>query len=150
MSLHYLVDGFNLLFALPEIPTGSWEAKRAALVEWISTNRPQGNNSLTIVFDSRQGLGDRSTSAQLEIVYTAGETADDWISAKVRSVANPRIVVVVSNDRGIHTLVRGTGAKVVTSDAFIQAARKKSLPSHPPSLPDDLHDITDEFKKKWL
>ncbi|HVO32786.1 MAG TPA: NYN domain-containing protein [Elusimicrobiota bacterium] len=151
MSLHYLVDGFNLLYALPDMPPGPWERKRQALVEWLRRRRPHGNNRLTIVFDSRQGFGDRQQMADCEVIYTAGQTADDWISEQVRRVPNPRIVVVVTNDRGLQTLIRGTGARIVSCDDFVRWARKDQ-PRRPPSSggEDDRSQITDEFKKKWL
>ena len=35
MALHYLVDGFNLLYALAEMPAGRWEQKRQALLDLL-------------------------------------------------------------------------------------------------------------------
>ena len=106
MALHYLVDGYNLLYALPDIPPGPWPTKREILIELLLTSQPQGHNRLTVVFDSRQGFGDHAKKGGIEIFYTASETADDWIARKVRETSNPRTLVVVSNDKGIRTMIR--------------------------------------------
>src|SRR4051794_11164522 len=119
MAFRYLIDGYNLLFALPQLPAGSWQEKRTRLLIFLQEKRPQGKNPATIVFDSREGLGDQAELGDLRVVFTAGETADDWISAKVRQTVNPQALVVVSNDLGIRTLVRGTGARFVTATDFL-------------------------------
>src|SRR5690349_21512057 len=108
MAVHYLIDGYNLLFALPEIPKGTWPEKRAELLDFLERRRPHGNNALTVVFDSREGLGDKLRQNNLMVIFTAGETADDYISAYVRRASHPRMLIVVSNDQGIRTLVKGT------------------------------------------
>lgn len=148
MALHYLIDGYNLLYALKEIPPGTLQQKRETLLAWLQRTRPQGNNRMTVVFDSRNGLGDRFNEGDLEVIFTTGETADDKISAMVREVKNPRTVVVVSNDRGIQTLVRGTGAVFMLVEEFLRkphppATRKESAPD-----PAVAEDITDELKKE--
>ncbi len=149
MSRHYVIDGFNLLYALPELPTGTWQQKRETLVDLIRKRRPQGNNRLTLVFDSREGSGNRERLGEIEIVYTAGETADDWIALKVREVQNPREIVVVTDDQGIRGQIRGTGAKWMGTKEFWNTTRT----SEPPSTrkkPAEANEITDELRKKWL
>lgn len=150
MAFHYLIDGYNVIYAWPEIPSGAWQLKREFLLRFLKTQKPQGNNAVTVVFDSREGLGDRMKDGSISVVFTAGETADDWISQKVRATSNPRVIVVVSNDKGIRAQVRGTGARFMTADEFL---REKSRPqANPPNkqVPESGDDITEEFKKKWL
>jgi len=106
---------------------------------------------MTIIFDSRDGGGSRTQKGAIEIVYTAGESADDWIIQAVRKASNPRIVVVVTNDQAIRRLIRGTGAKWIPTEEFL---RKPSAPSHRSNTEDEnsarAEEITEEFKKKWL
>jgi predicted RNA-binding protein with PIN domain len=149
MSLHYLIDGYNLLYALDAIPPGTWPEKRSAVLRFLKTHRLQGKNKMTVVFDNQEGGGSRQGEADFTVVYTAGESADEWLSAEVRRSSNPRILVVVSNDQGIRLLVRGTGARFATIDEFLKPLRK-SL--RKPSLSERPVDdsITEEFKKKWL
>ena len=152
MGLHYLIDGYNVIYAWPEIPPGAWQLKREFLLRFLKSQKPHGNNAVTVVFDSREGSGSQSSDGGISVVYTAGETADDWISNKVRGTANPRTLVVVSNDKGIRNLIRGTGAKFQSATEFLQTSRSSSTPKNkrseaPPAVADD---ITEEFKKKWL
>ncbi|MFA5975793.1 MAG: NYN domain-containing protein [Elusimicrobiota bacterium] len=149
MSLHYLVDGYNVLYAMPELPPGDGQAKREALLRYLAKTKPQGSNAMTVVFDSHEGLGDRQQATGMEVVFTAGESADDWLANKVRAVRNPRIYVVVSNDKGIRTMIRGTGAKWLSAEEFLQRTPINRTPEQPESQ-GSRDDITDEFRKKWL
>jgi len=150
VSLHYLLDGYNLLYALPEIPAGTWEIKRAAFLQKLAKEIPHGKNRVTVVFDSRQGSGDRSKLGSIEIAFTSGETADDWISHYVRHAANPRILVVVTDDQGLRRLIRGTGAKGLGTREFWGKSKKPQGSFSEVETPLDSDSITDEFKKKWL
>jgi predicted RNA-binding protein with PIN domain len=152
---HYLLDGYNILFALPQMPPGTWQEKRLALLLWLIKTRPQGNNFVTAVFDSRQGLGDQGRYQDIDVVFTAGETADDWISRRVRRGPNPKLFVVVSDDQGIRKQIGGTGARWMSSQEFVARAKEPSAPKPqtPLKLPSDNYDkdvITDEFRKRWL
>jgi uncharacterized protein len=150
VALHYLIDGYNLLYALPEIPPGSWQIKRESFLAFLAKSNPQGNNRMTVIFDSRDGGGSRTQLGSIAIVYTAGETADDWIIQAVRKTPNPRVVVVVTNDQAIRRLIRGTGAKWISTEDFLKSDNPNPRPK--PTLMDkDTSDaITEELKKKWL
>ena len=151
MALHYLIDGYNVLYALPDLPPGSWEKKREQLLLLLIAKKPHGKNQITVVFDSREGSGDRMRVGEIAVAFTSGETADDWISHYVRQAENPRVCVVVTNDQGLRRLIRGTGAKGCSVEEFFTAKNKnaqdKPSANNPPQNADD---ITDEFRKKWL
>lgn len=150
--LHYLIDGYNVLFALPQMPPGTWLEKRVGLLLWLSQMRPQGKNLATVVFDSRQGLGDKGNYHEIDVIFTAGETADDWIIRRVRQAPNPRMLVVVSDDQGIHRMVKGTGVHGVSAREFIRRVKTPAASSRPvPALEPALQDrITDEMRRRWL
>jgi predicted RNA-binding protein with PIN domain len=150
VSLHYLIDGYNLLYALPDIPPGPWPTKREILIELLMTSKPHGNNRVTVVFDSREGLGDRRHHGAIEVVFTSGETADDWIARRVRDGSNARTVVVVTNDQGIRTLIRGTGAKWISTQEFLGQAKSRPGRRREQGSEIDSESITEEMKKKWL
>jgi predicted RNA-binding protein with PIN domain len=152
VSRHYLVDGYNLLYALPDIPPGPWPAKREAFLRLLESARPQGNNRLTVVFDSREGLGDEMRRGSLEVVFTAGETADEWIIRKVREAPNSRILAVVTDDQTLRRMIRGTGAQWLPTREFLKLERRPSKRQGAMIDQDTrlAQDITDEFKKKWL
>ena len=151
MAFHFLIDGYNLLYALPELPPGSLQDKRESLIRMLRQRRLQGNNQMTVVFDSREGEGSRSHQRDLTVVFTAGETADEWISSHVRQAAQPQAMVVVSNDQGIRADVKGTGVRFMTSDDFLRSARVDASPRTTPNQTHPENDeITEEFRKKWL
>ncbi len=151
MALRYLIDGYNVLYAMDDMPPGSWQDKRAQLLAFLKARKPHGQNAITVVFDNREGGGSRTSDSDFTVVYTAGETADDWISSEVRKAPNPRTLVVVSNDQGIRVMVRGTGAKFVTATEFLKAASPKPTITARREKPlEEDTEITDEFKKKWL
>ena len=150
MAFHFLIDGYNLLYALPELPPGSLQDKREALVRMLQKYRLQGNNKLTVIFDSRQGEGNQSLHRDLTVVFTAGETADEWISARVRRDAQPQTLVVVSNDQGIRLDIKGTGARFISADEFLQRSPEKPRQSHHRHENSQSEKITDEMKKRWL
>ena len=150
MSLHYLIDGYNLLYALPDIPPGPWPTKRDVFLALLLQSKPQGNNKMTVIFDSRDGGGSRTQKGAIEIVYTAGETADDWIIKAVRKAPNPRITVVVTDDQAIRRLIRGTGAKWMATREFLGQTKKGKEQRPVQGKEIDSESITEEFKKKWL
>ena len=147
--MHFIVDGYNLLYALPRLPTGTLENKRSALLRWLNQERPQGRNPLTVIFDSRAEGGEHQQRGETEVLFTSRESADDWIIRFVRRTPSPRAVTVVTNDLGLRAMIRGTGAKWMSADAFVQAKRSgsPSTKAHP-SIDHDT--ITDELRKKWL
>ena len=150
MSLHYLIDGYNVLYALPEMPAGTLEKKREALLRQLSDQMPFGKNQATVIFDSREGSGSQVRQGGITVAYTSGETADDWIVAHVREAANARLFVVVTDDQGLRHLLRGTGAKCLGTKDFWRQAKTSPTPPSRPDSDIDSDSITDELKKKWL
>lgn len=148
MALHYVLDGYNLLYAMTEMPAGTWQDKRAALLAHLKKLQPQGKNPVTVVFDSREGPGSRSVENGITVVYTSGETADDKIIAMVRLSQNPRVMVVVSNDKGIRHLLKSTGAQFMSADEFLR--KSKRAKSADAQEPVEDPTITDELRKEWL
>jgi predicted RNA-binding protein with PIN domain len=139
-----------MLYALSDFPAGTWEAKRESLLRRLADQKPFGHHAVTVVFDSREGGGSQTRRGALQVVYTASETADDWLARHVRTVQNPRLCVVVSDDKGLRHMIGGTGAHWMSTEEFWRQAKTPRSPgrSHPASVDKDA--ITDELKKKWL
>src|SRR4051812_5098528 len=100
------------------MPAGTWDQKRQALLRQLLERQPQGRNKITIVYDSREGGGEKTRHGDLHIVFTAGITADDWIIHHVRVQKNPRVLRVVTDDKGLQRMIRGTGAESIGTAAF--------------------------------
>ena len=113
-------------------------------------SKPQGNNRMTVVFDSREGAGNRTQKGAIEVVYTAGETADDWIIQAVRKAPNPARRGR-RHQRSSHTAADPGNRRQMDSVAGISQANAVA-PRAAAALKDapGLEEITEEFKKKWL
>lgn len=138
------------MYAMPDIPPGSLENKRDALLRRLLNEKPYGRNAVTVVFDSREGGGQKSRQGEAGIVFTAGETADDWIIRYVRTEKNPRILRVVTDDQGICRMIRGTGAQSMGTQEFWKTSRRSRDPEPSEPTKPESDSITAEFKKKWL
>ncbi len=86
----------------------------------------------------------------VEVVYTSGESADDWLANYVRKAPNPRLCIVVTDDQTLRRMVRGTGARSMATQDFLKAA-PTSAPRGPRTVDSEIkNQITDEFKMRWL
>lgn len=99
--MHYLVDGYNLLFRTMN-PGVEIQRQREALIEDLSTKAKLLNLNVTVIFDShfQQGESHRTHKGCLEIIYTAEkESADEHILKLIRNLDKPRETTVVTSDR---------------------------------------------------
>lgn len=126
--MHYLVDGYNLLFK------GAWshtspnlEQARSALIQELDKHASLLNLHLTIVFDAPLQSEElrRGHYNSLEIIFTAkGQTADDYLHDFVAHQQNK--VVVVTSDKTLARKVKSLGAYVEGVRDFLSHLRKKS------------------------
>ncbi len=131
MSLHYLLDGYNILKQVPAFNDLSLEDGRKGLIGWIESARPQGsvNNTVTIVFDSpRLESGGGSFGAfpqgSTRVIFSQG-CADDKIKLMAEEDDNRRNCVVVSDDKDIVLYVRALGSRVMSVAKFTESLRTK-------------------------
>src|SRR5262245_7665110 len=105
MRASYLVDGYNLLFHLGlfdrRLGTSALEQARERLLDYLK--QALKNEDVTVVFDSARG---RKTAPALQVAglnvqYAQGESADDVIEKVIAACADPRQLVVISNDHRI-------------------------------------------------
>jgi uncharacterized protein len=124
MSLHLIIDGYNLIRQSPDLQrldAREMEAGRMALlVRLAAYQRGRVQNKITVVFDGWQG-GDLKESRDrhqgISIVYSRrGEKADEVIK---RLLARDRQrAVVVSSDRELQDFARGVGADWIEAPQF--------------------------------
>ena len=157
MSLHYILDGYNIIKQLPNKDKRKVNSSRDSLSYFIKRHRPQGSrkNKVTIVFDGREDVFSNEAKTPIEIIFSKGESADDKIKKMVERSKNPKQVVVVTDDREIRFFVRYLGAKLMTVDEFLSTAKDKSKETQKNEekkhIPFDVESsITDELKKIWL
>jgi len=125
--MHYLVDGYNLLFKC------SWnhlstnlEQARSTLIQELDKHASVLNLHLTLVFDAPMQSDElkRGHFNSLEIIFTAkGQTADDYLHDFVAH--SQKKVVVVTSDKTLARKVKALGAFVESVPDFLIHLRKK-------------------------
>lgn len=163
MSLHFVIDGYNLIKQTPALNKDNLEDSRVALIKFLNIHRPQGsaNNRVTVVFDGAQGnFYYRLASPSLEIIFSGHQSADDKIRRLVEESAHPKTIVVVTNDREIQLSVRQFRAQVRSVDEFLKkfnAPQKLKQKTDKKNSTDEKAlsyslegKITEEMKRIWL
>ena len=172
MSLHYLLDGYNIIQQSPTLSRKKLEDGRQGLIAFLRVNRPQGsvNNRVTVVFDGQADVFGGATSgrdAQIQVIFSVGETADDKINRIVTAAQEKNSVIVVSDDRALTQYARALGARSMKVKDFLAQAKTSTLgrgrtsaekstkaknpDAAPKMIPYALEfEITDELKKRWL
>lgn len=154
MSLHYILDGYNIIKQIPALKLKSLKSTRDILIQFIEKYKPQGSpsNKITVVFDGDKNVLPYAQQSSFNVFFSRGESADDKIRKLVGQDKNPKNVVVVTDDRELKFLVRSLGAQVMSVDDFLNKAKKDSAPAM-----DEKHlsysaedRITKELKKIWL
>jgi len=125
MSRNYIIDGYNVLHAVPsleEVLQADVKRARKELETLVNLYTRTANVSATVVYDSRSvpdAFDDFQDSGQPMIVYTgSGKTADDYIIDEAENLRSPD-VTVVTRDRNILARVRRTGCDTMTPERFI-------------------------------
>ena len=164
MSLHYILDGYNILQQIPKLALRKLESGREGLVSLLEIYRPQGNknNPVTIVFDGKVGLAYRPQSSTVKILFSENESADDRIRHIVSNLARKKQTIVVTDDRELQASIRILGAQVLAVKDFLAQTKRDEF--MPPSQKiqkkkkeEEKHisktleyTINDEFSKIWL
>lgn len=165
MSLHFILDGYNIVRGVPELLGRAWvdlHACRERFIQYLSSVRPQGraNNRVTVVFDGYVQMKadwDKLHREKIEIVFSEEASADDRIVQLAGKATRPKETVVVTSDRELSQRVRKLDVKVIPVKTFmvqgspkrtrkgsVRAEGKKKL-----SLEQE-QKITKELERLWL
>ena len=163
MSLHYLLDGNNIIHQIPKLALKKFEDQRRAFVQWIEIRRPQGSlkNRVTVIFDGRPGRDGSIQSSIVEVKFSGDDSADNVIRHFVEESAGKKNIIVVTNDRDIKYSVRKEGAAVWSVEEFMaklesstktrEERRVTGSPSAGKAITKVMeHEINVEFEKIWL
>jgi predicted RNA-binding protein with PIN domain len=122
MPLELIIDGYNLIrqsHSLKRLDAQNLEQGREALLERLTAYHEVRNHPITVVFDGWGGFNLSSTRtrhAGITVIYTAqGQTADEWIQAKVKKVPYG---AVVTSDREIQRHAERAGLVAIPSREF--------------------------------
>ncbi len=156
MSLHYVIDGYNLIKHRSFAPRTNIHDPRFALVQFLRREKPCGSlkNKVTIVFDGYSG--DLSLlGLEFEVIFSCETSADERIKKMVESEPLPKSLVVVSDDRQIRDFAKYCGVVSLGIDEFLTPPRKKTAGTKDDSSKSELsydaaQKINEELRKLWL
>ena len=162
MSLHYILDGYNMIHQSDALARGSLEQQRDQLIRFLERNHLQGSvkNTLTVVFDGRSDVFSEHKPSSVKIIFSKDESADEKIKRIVAESSIKANVVVVTNDRDIQYSVRAYGAKAIGVEGFLRkqdnaqtsvSKNKERAFKEQKAIPKTLEfKITTELEKIWI
>ena len=92
MSIHYLLDGYNIIHQMPVLKLAKLEDQRLDLIRLIEQRSLQGSlkNCVTVVFDGNLDIFGGMESTAAKIIFSKGESADDKIRTIVTEAHNTK------------------------------------------------------------
>jgi predicted RNA-binding protein with PIN domain len=151
--MRFLIDGYNLLFAIgkvgPRSGKDAFPSARHWLVQHLRDRRLLGTE-VTLVFD---GLGAPEGPGDLRVRFSGKESADDVIEELIQNESAPHRITVVSDDKRLRKAGQRRGCVVLGCLDFYALLRRKgghlqSIPSANPSAKPE--DSTPEETDYWL
>ena len=76
-----------------------------------------------VVFDGKNDVWGEPHVGPEKIIFTSGETADDYIKRCVEAAVQPHEIVVVTNDGELGCYVRKLGARLMSVEDFLTKGR---------------------------
>ena len=164
MSLHYILDGYNIIQSGPDelLARGTLQGKREFLLSLLKTflNNGAPGMQMTVVFDGPESLpffGSEPSSSYyygVRVVFSEGRSADSRIEELVGKLSNTGETIIVTNDRGLRRLIAGAGVKFMGVEEFVS----KILPGQKAAKPHNAREIetsaaesiNKELKDIWL
>mgnify|MGYP001020925457 FL=1 len=130
-SEYYLVDGYNVINAWPELMRlrGNLNEARDVLVHILTEYGTFENYEMIVVFDAfftEEEEHELQISDRMKVIYTgAGETADSCIERLAyTAVRAGREVHVVTSDGAEQSVILGAGAYRITSPELRRSVKK--------------------------
>jgi hypothetical protein len=156
MSLHFIIDGYNLVKHRSFIPPPGIRDSRFALIQFLRINKPCGSpkNKVTIIFDGYSG--DFSLSGlEFEVIFSCEDSADERIKKIMEKDPLPKSLIVISDDRQIRDFARLCGVVSLGIEEFLDPPSKKKAPQKAAQEKTPLsysaaHKINEELKRLWL
>jgi predicted RNA-binding protein with PIN domain len=154
MSVHYIIDGYNVLKKIPQISKLELKQGRQSLLDIIKKYNLCGKNEVTIAFDGRADVISYAHKSPYVVKFSENESADKLIERLVKKSENPQKVIVVTDDKELRFNVKRLGAEVISVKEFGKKIPEKKSKERPikkqPLKQDEAKKITEELKRIWL
>lgn len=117
MTEEWLIDGYNLLHDCADLRP---KITRSQLLDRLAEFASESDRLVCMVLDGQGNDHEfrAHQTAQFHAVYSQNISADAYIEKYVCANARARRIMVVTNDRAIASMARGSGASVVSGAEF--------------------------------
>jgi predicted RNA-binding protein with PIN domain len=158
MSLHYVIDGYNIIkhTRFNQQIKNKFQDSKSALLEFIKVKKLCGstNNRITVIFDGYPDNSYLKNDTNIEVIFARGESADERIMRMVKDSSSNKNMVVVTDDKEIRLFAKSYRTKVQGIEEFI-GRKEKSQRRVDDSLKPEItysmmHKINQELRKIWL
>jgi predicted RNA-binding protein with PIN domain len=154
----YLIDGYNLIHALGMIQhkmaPGGLEESRRRLLAFLGASFGDGASSVTVIFDAKhapRGVSRRQEHHGLQIHFAPSQqSADDMIEALIDEEAEPRALVVISNDTRLQNAARRRGARAWSHEALLDFLDTRAKPPAAPIDEKGTAAVSPEEMQRWV
>lgn len=147
--MHYLIDGYNLLFFLADT-SKPLQQQRQTIIHSLQQEFLSLSLEGTLVFDGSQMRGGESGlsyKSPLTIAYTfAGETADQYILDRIKTSRSA--FTVVSNDKFLTACARKEKIATLNLKGFLTLLRKRHPQETKPTSTPDLDKLEKIFEDR--
>ncbi|MBR4706830.1 MAG: TetM/TetW/TetO/TetS family tetracycline resistance ribosomal protection protein [Pseudobutyrivibrio sp.] len=130
---YLLVDGYNLIYAWPELKEVldvNLDGARGKLLDILSNYKAMTDYNVIAVFDAYRVKGHEVTASDylnIHQVFTAeAQTADAYIERFTHEHGKKYDITVVTSDGLEQVIIRGAGARLLSSREFILEVERKA------------------------
>ncbi|WP_081828651.1 translation factor GTPase family protein [Pseudobutyrivibrio ruminis] len=130
---YLLVDGYNLIYAWPELKEVleiNLDGARGKLLDILSNYKAMTDYNVIAVFDAYRVKGHEVTASDylnIHQVFTAeAQTADAYIERFTHEHGKKYDITVVTSDGLEQVIIRGAGARLLSSREFIEEVERKA------------------------
>jgi predicted RNA-binding protein with PIN domain len=151
MARRFLIDGYNLLYAIGLPPRGSGQLHfaRARLLSLVAERFRR--EEVTVVFDAHEappGLPREQMHDGVHVIFAHGD-ADELIREILAHDSSPRTLWVVTSDHAVQDSARRREARVIESASFLDdLLRPAPSPTTPPA--EKPTTVSPADNQRWL
>ena len=158
--MRYLIDGYNLMYALGLVRQNggraAWDRARSTMLDWLAEQTGTSAAQVTVIFDAQNSLGGvvEESHRGLRVMRDRGRTADDMIEDLLQDERSPETLTVVSNDSRVREAATRRGSDVRRCREYIDELLNPQRPRHVPAAVDPAAEkdirATDAEREEWL
>jgi predicted RNA-binding protein with PIN domain len=129
MLMPYIIDGHNLIGALPDIDLAEEHDEDKLILRLRGLAARLGKKIIVVFDEGLPGGKDRArTNKSVEVVFASSKrsTADKVIMERIRNTRDGHNWTVVSSDREVQAVAKQKKMRILTSQQMVKEMQKKS------------------------